>query len=289
MNEKLEIKNFEELKQRLSLISHKSTVYKKLGFFIENNLTKIIFMTAGEIAQLSNVSQGSVTRFCNSLGYKGYNDFLRSLQFFIRQEITTPQRLHYTFQDNNISEIINMEYNNMRQLENVLKSHAYENLVDKIAGAKEVILLSSRISATLLPHIYYLLNKIRDGVECVTPESNKWDTLHIKNKKDVQIVAIMFPRYPNNLIDKLKELKEMGFSVAAITDRIMSPAFNLAKPVIRISLTSTSIFDIYSTPMLFFNLLLKDVTKEIKGLDDRLSKLEEYDRVQNIYYKTLDI
>ncbi|MDT8718843.1 MurR/RpiR family transcriptional regulator [Clostridium sp. 19966] len=287
MNDKLEIKTFDELKQRLSFSSQESTVYKKLGCFIENNLTEIIFMTAGEIAASADVSQGSVTRFCNSLGYRGYNDFLRSLQVFVREEITAPQRLQYTLHDSNsISEIIDMEYNNMKQLEAILSSSAYGSMVDRILEAKEIILLSSRMSATLLPHIAYILNKIRDKVECITPDSQKWDTLHLKNPKEVQILTIMFPRYPNNLLEKLKELKASGFSIAGVTDRITSPLFNLGKPVIDIPLTSSSIFDIYSTPMLFFNLLLRDVAKKIDGLDDRLDKLEEYEKTKNIYYKS---
>lgn len=290
MNEKLEVKTFDELKQRLSSSSQESNVYKKLGCFIEDNLTEIIFMTAGEIAASANVSQGSVTRFCNSLGYRGYNDFLRSLQVFIREEITAPQRLQYTLQDgSSISEIIDMEYSNMKQLEAVLKSPAYESMVDALVNAKEIILLSSRMSATVLPHIFYILNKIRDGVEIVNAESHKWNTLNLKNTKDVLVFTIMFPRYPNHLIEKLKELNELGFAITGVTDRITSPLFKLGKPVIDIPITSSSIFDIYSTPMLFFNLLLRDVAKKMEGLDERLDKLESYEKAKNIYYKTVEV
>lgn len=288
MNINFEIKDFHELKQKISSSSQESLVYKKLGCYIENNLNNIVFMTAGEIALAVDVSQGSVTRFCNSLGYKGYNDFLRNLQQFIREEITAPQRLQHTLHDvKGISEIIEMEHNNMKQLQTVFKQSSYKRLVDKLVHTKEIVLLSSRMSATLLPHMAYILNKVRDGVVCITPDSAQWDTINLKDPKELLIFTIMFPRYPNNLIEKLKELKKLGFSIAAITDRMTSPVFSIAEPVIDIPLTISSVFDIYSTPMLFINLLLRDIAKKTEGLNERLSKLEEYEKSKNIYYKTM--
>lgn len=288
MNINFEIKDFHELKQKISSSSQESLVYKKLGCYIENNLNDIAFMTAGEIALAADVSQGSVTRFCNSLGYRGYNDFLRSLQQFIREEITAPQRLQHTLQDvKGIYEIIEMEHNNMKQLQAVFKQPSYKRLVDKLVDTKEIVLLSSRMSATLLPHMAYILNKVRDGVVCITSDSAQWDTINLKDPKELLIFTIMFPRYPNNLIEKLKELKKLGFSIAAITDRMTSPVFSIAEPVIDIPLTISSVFDIYSTPMLFINLLLRDIAKKTEGLNERLSKLEEYEKSKNIYYKTM--
>lgn len=286
MDFKSNIKEFNELKQKMSTVSQGSSTYEKLAYYIEKNYKNIIFMTAAEVAIQANVSQGSVSRFCSSLGYRGYNDFLQNLQHFVRGEITAPQRLQYTSQDNNrVSSILDMEHKNINELESILNQPTYEELVKKIVSAKELVLISSRMSATLLPYTYYILNKMRNGVVEITPSSPLWDTVNLRNPQTTQIFAIMFPRYPNKLIKKLEELKKEGFSIAAITDTIISPITHLADPLISIPVTTSSIFDIYSTPVLFLNLLLRDVAREIKGLDERLSKLEEVERINNIYYK----
>ena len=88
---------------------------------------------------------------------------------------------------------------------------------------------------------------------------------------------------------KLKELKRDGFSIAAITDSMISPIAYMADPIVNVPITISSIFDIYSTPLVFLNLLLRDVAQEITGLDQRLNKLERLEASNHIYYKNIEV
>ncbi|MFQ9087447.1 MAG: MurR/RpiR family transcriptional regulator [Roseburia sp.] len=94
-----EIKDMEGLVNRMLVVSADSTVYKKIAAYIEQYYMQIIFMTAGELALQLSVSQGSVSKFCIALGYRGYADFLRNLQKFVGKEITAPERYHYIFRE----------------------------------------------------------------------------------------------------------------------------------------------------------------------------------------------
>ena len=137
--------NSEELKnliQKIVDISNDSMIYERLAHYIEKNYLRIIFMTAGELAHEANISQGSVSRFCIALGYRGFNDFLRNLQKFVSEEITAPQRLQYISQNKStdkIRNILNMEHKNIDDLEAILCQEAYIQLVEKIVAAKEII------------------------------------------------------------------------------------------------------------------------------------------------------
>lgn len=288
MDSSLTSNQLKNLIQKMIDIANDSPTYEKLAHYIEKNYLRIIFMTAGELASEANISQGSVSRFCIALGYHGFNDFLRSLQKFVSEEITAPQRLQYISQNksnNKTCHILNMEHKNIDELESILYQPPYTELVTKIVEAKEIVLLSARMSATLLPYTCYILNKIRNGVVQVTPGNPLWYTLHLRDPDATLIFTIVFPRYPNILVNKLQELKNEGFSIAAITDSIISPISGIADPMINVPITISSIFDIYSTPMMFLNLLLRDVAKEIDGLDQRLSKLEKMESQDHIYYK----
>jgi DNA-binding MurR/RpiR family transcriptional regulator len=288
MDSNFNSKELKNLLQKMIYIANDSPTYEKLAHYIEKNYLRIIFMTAGELANEANISQGSVSRFCMALGYHGFNDFLRSLQKFVSEEITAPQRLQYISQNksnNKIRNILNMEHKNIDELESILCQPSYTELVRKIVAAKEIVLLSARMSATLLPYICYILNKIRNDVVQVSPGNPLWDTLDLRDPKATLIFTIAFPRYPNVLVNKLQELKGEGFSIAAITDSIISPISYIADPIINVPITISSIFDIYSTPMMFLNLLLRDVAKRIDGLDQRLNKLEKMESLNNIYYK----
>lgn len=291
MEQNLNSTELKILLQRMMDIANDSPTYEKLAHYIEKNYLRIIFMTAAELANEANISQGSVSRFCSALGYHGFNDFLRSLQKFVSEEITAPQRLQYISQNksnNKIRSILNMEHKNLDELENILCQPAYTQLVRKIVSAEEIVLVSTRVSATLLPYTAYILNKIRDHVIQLQPGNPLWDTLPLRNPEKTLIFTIAFPRYPTVLINKLQELKQEGFSIAAITDSIVSPVSYLADPVLYVPITISSIFDIYSTPMLFLNFLLRDVAQEIEGLKERLDKLETLEAKNHLYYKKLN-
>ena len=184
MGQNINSTDLKNLLQKMMDTANDSPTYEKLAHYIEKNYLRIIFMTAGELANEANISQGSVSRFCSALGYHGFNDFLRSLQKFVSEEITAPQRLQYISQNksnNKIRSILNMEHKNLDELEAILCQPGYTQLVEKFVTAPEIVLLSARVSATLLPYTAYILNKIRNNVVPLEPGNPLWDTLHLRN------------------------------------------------------------------------------------------------------------
>lgn len=282
------ISAIEKIRAQLAQASKESPTYEKLAYYIDKNLMRIIFMTANEVAAENNVSQGSVSRFCTSLGYRGYNDFLRNVQQYVSKEITAPQRFQYTSQNNNdhtISNILEMEHKNIDEIEALLHHPNYEKLVSLILSTEHIVLISARMSATLLPYTCYLFNKIRDDVSSVTPYLPQWDTLNLQDPQKTLFLSFAFPRYPNVLLSKMEELQKAGFQVAAITDSLISPASAVANLTLAVPVTSSSIFDIYSSPLLFINLLIRNVSKRTQGLSERLQSIERQDEIHGIYYK----
>lgn len=280
-------KDFHHLMNKIAGVAHESPTYEKLAYTIEKGYKHIIFMTASEVAEQADVSQGSVSRFCIALGYKGYNDFLHHLQQFVRKEITAPQRLQYTAHSNkNILNILKLEHENIDALELLLERPEYKKMIDQIIHADQIVLLSARMSATLLSYTYYILNKIRANVIQVTPGNPAWETIELMDPERVHIFSLVFPRYPNQLLEKLKHLHNKGFSISSITDSITSPVYAVTDPVLSVPITTSSIFDIYSTPILFLNLLLREVATATDGLDKRMAELESLEKRDQIYYET---
>lgn len=281
-----EIKDMEGLVNRMLVVSADSAVYKKIAAYIEQYYMQIIFMTAGELALQLSVSQGSVSKFCIALGYRGYADFLRNLQKFVGKEITAPERYHYTsVSTHHTDDVIEREIENLRTLKEITAGADYHKLVDTIVNAEEIVLLSARMSATLLPYMRYTLDKLRDNVRLVTPDGNDWDYFQVKYKKErVRVIAIGLPRYPRVLVEKVKELRKDGYKIDVITDSRFSPLCKYADTKVFIPTTVASVFDLYSTPMAFINLLITDVSKQLPEMEERLAKIEQIDNQQKIYF-----
>lgn len=271
---------------KLSAAAKESATYEKLAYYIEKNYMRVIFMTAVDVALDAKVSQGSVSRFCMALGYNGYNEFQRELQKSVSEKITGPQRLNYVLKDRHsaVGDILSSEVNNLVELEASIGGPAYEALVNMVANARDLILLSSRMSATLLPYMQYILNKLRNNVYTVTPETPAWNTLEYRDPKDTGIVLPIFSRYPDALLKKARALKNGGFRIIAVTDSLLSPICQIADETNVVPITVASLFDIYSTPMVFMNLVFRDAAKKIPDVNARLEQIEVQEKSSGVYH-----
>jgi len=280
-------RSFEELESLFMHVAKESPTYQKIAIYIEKNYLRIIFMTANELAEKMGVSQGSVSRFFIALGYHGYNEFLRNLQRLVSKQLTAPQRLQYSKEhdlDNPLRTILDVELGNMDELIQSMQGEDYDKMLQAILSDKPLILISARMSATILPYVSYILHKMRPDVSIALPDTPEWEALELLDPKQVNIIAVAFPRYPNILIQKCTNLNQKGFSICALTDSRFSPIVNLASACVLVSVTTSSLFDIYSTPIAFFNLLLRDAAKQMPGLEARMEKIEEIERRDNVYF-----
>ena len=280
-----EFSSIDELMAMLLKVSKESATYQKIALYIEKNYLRVIFMTASELAEQMKVSQGSVSRFFMAMGYQGYNGFLRNLQQIVTKQLTAPQRLQYSKEKHDpMGSAIEAEIANLEAVVPLLKEAGSQRIMEAIASQKPLVLLSARMSATLLPYMSYILQKLRNDVEVVTPDRQEWGTLSLRNPEDVNILVVAYPRYANELLKQCQRLHDKGFNLLVITDSRLSPFASMASAAAFTPITTASLFDMYSTPMAYINLLLREAAKNIKGLDDRIEAIEELEKKDNVYF-----
>jgi DNA-binding MurR/RpiR family transcriptional regulator len=278
----------EELMTMITRAGRESPTYQRIALYIEKNYLQIIFLTANELADKMGVSQGSVSRFFMTLGYKGYNGFLRNLQAVVSQQLTAPQRLELSGQQQPVHrqqrQSLVREMRNLDALNAATQGESYERMVAAIASPQPLYLASARMSATLLPYLAYALHKMRDDVHVATPDTPQWERLELGQEQDGNVLIISFPRYATTLLRLCQQLHRRQVPFQAITDSRLSPIVPLADNVVLTPITTSSLFDIYSTPMLFFNLLLQDAARQMPGLEERIAAIEAVERENNVYF-----
>ncbi|KRN29084.1 MurR/RpiR family transcriptional regulator [Liquorilactobacillus mali] len=282
-----EIKNKEELLERLMVVGKTSAVNKKIAMYVEKNYNAIVFMTADKISQEIGVSQGSISRFCVKMQYRGYNDFLRYLQKIISSEMTTSKRFSMLDKeddnDKNLN-ILNQEVNNLQELQELAQTPEYAKAVNLIAKSKKVFLISNRMSATILPYMNYILSRLRPDVFELRYGSPEWENIDLTSPEGIVVFTTVFPRYSRTLLEKNKRLKERGFKIVALTDSRLSPIIACSDVSLITPITVSSVFDVYSTPLLLINLLMRDVSKKIPNIDKRLDEIERINETNNSFF-----
>ena len=69
-----------------------SKSYRAIASFIEEHYDRVPTMTATALAREVGVSESTVVRFANALGYEGYPTLQKALQYQVRKRLTTDER-----------------------------------------------------------------------------------------------------------------------------------------------------------------------------------------------------
>lgn len=280
----------EQLSLLLANAAKQSPTNQKIALYIEKHYMQIIFMTANELADDMGVSQGSVSRFFMMLGYHGYNEFLRNLQQVMLKKLTAPERLHYSstkghhHKESILRTILDSEIRNLDGLEKSFSGPAYQAMLSMVLSPKRLILVSARMSATLLPYAAYILGKMRENVSVVLPATRDFETLELLSPDDVNVIAVAFPRYSRTVIEKCRLLKEKGIPVTGLTDSSFSPLVPVVDYAVCVPITTASLFDVYGTPLTFLNLLLRDAADQMPNLGARIERIEAIEERDEVYF-----
>ncbi len=276
----------ENFLDRILEASQESPAHQQIGKYLSCHLREASFLSAGELAKEVDVSQASVSRFCHTMGFRGFSEFIGALQNMVREEWRAPERTVYLRPSLPLDAdpLLAQEIANLEGLPEILDSEAMRRLVDFVSTSERVILAGARISGTLIPYIAYCLGKIRDGVEVATPGSILWDNLAPSSMKNTVIVGWVFSRYAKGLLEWMEDAAQNGIRIAALTDRWMSPVMSFADPVLVVPVANASLFDSYAAPMFVMNYLVRQVARRLPEVGIRLEQLEARDQRMEVYW-----
>lgn len=251
--------------------------HSKIAAYIVNNYEKAAFFTATQLAKEVGVSQPTIIRFSQFLGFSTYGKFLDSIQLLLKAEITSTQRLKLSLGEMNEPgssefDIIYKEIQSLEKLAITFPQKQFNKLVEQISHSNKVFIVGTRGSAAFAQHFAYFLGKVKQNVTaiCCGSTSAYDQLLHLK-KNDL-IVAMAFPRYPRETIEIVHFCREKKRKIAGITDKIDSPLAKLSDTAIVIPITFTTIFDSYCSLICLLNMFVTDVGKRNRQESEALSK-----------------
>ena len=79
---------------------------KKIADFIINQYNKAVFMTAAKIAEETGVSESTVVRFANAMGFEGFPEFQQALQDSVKGKLTALQRFEQALESRDILSLV---------------------------------------------------------------------------------------------------------------------------------------------------------------------------------------
>ena len=257
--------------------------HRKIAEYIVEHYDKAVFMTASKLGEKVGVSESTVVRFASAMGYEGYPQLQRALQELVRHWLTAVQRFEMAT-DINQSEVLrtvlHADMQNIRTTTEEIDAAAFDEVVDKIIGARHIYVMGLRSAAPIAQFLDYYLNFIFDNVRIVSEASGDvFEQISRINETDL-LFGISFPRYSTRTLEAMSFAKARGAQVVGLTDGPMSPICAASTVCLTARTDMASFVDSLVAPLSLVNALLIAVSTENKN-----QAVNNFRNLENIWHQ----
>ena len=282
----------DDLLQRISdMMPEFSKGQKLIANYILQHYEKAAYMTALKLGNTVNVSESTVVRFANKLGYEGYPQLQRSLQSHIKNKLTSIQRMDVT--RNRIGDlgtvegVLTQDIDKIRRTIEAVSPEAFDDAVESICNAKSIYIQGAMSSGILANFMHYYLRLIFNNVShigAVGTNELYQQMVHI-GEGDV-LIAMSFPRYASSTIEACRFAHERGAKIIAITDSDNSPLVQYSDHPLFAYSDMVSFVDSLVAPMSLINALIVAVSdRNRECVENSFNMLEQLWERGEVYKK----
>ncbi len=271
-------------------LPHLTPAQEKILEFLLARPDKVAYMSSAELAESLSMSNATVVRFCQHIGFKGYIDLQRHIRELIKARLTLPQRIqkkspHIRETADILRTVLKSDQANLSAVMKNVSPLLFETLVHEIHQRREIWVLGLRSFFGPAHSFATTLGFLARKAHLITLDAGTvWDYIQPGLNKEALLVAISFPRYCTLTLDIARQFFEEGATVAAITDSVSSPLARHSSLVIPLPCWIDSFFESSVAVTGFFNAVLAGVSY-LDGAKtmSRLQHLEEIWTRKGVY------
>ena len=263
-----------------------SKSHKAIANFIREHYDQAVFTTAARLGSELSISESTVVRFAFCLGYEGYPEFPKALAEWVKNKLSSVQKMDVAYGNSSQSEILTSvlesDIEKLKDTVTNLDPDAFETAVKVILEARNVYIIGLRSCAPLAEFLQFYLNMIRGNVTLLnsTSVSETFEQMIRIGEKDVMI-GISFPRYSMRTLKAMEFANDRNAKVISLTDTIHSPMCLYSSCNLLARSDMVSIVDSLVAPLSVINALV--VALCLKKPQDVKKNLETLEEVWNNY------
>ena len=264
-----------------------------IAHFITEHYEKAAFMTAAKLGSAVGVSESTVVRFADEMGFDGYPGMQKALRSYGRNRITTLQRLDISNDrfggEDLLKSVMTQDIERIRYTLENISEESFNAAVERMISARSVYIfgaMSSDILARFLSNYLALSCPRVIHVQPINSSGILQQLIRI-GSEDV-FISISFPRYFKNTLTATAYAKKCGANIIAITDSEASPLAEYADQLLLAKSDIISYADSLAAPLSLINALVAAVgMKNSTRLEETLTRLEALWEENDAYKKEI--
>lgn len=280
----------DEIRKKLDTFTPRQRIFAE---FVLQNPESLVFLSITELAGKAGVSEATIVRFSNEIGYTGYAQMAREAQQAIQMELGTAGRFQLVRRMHNESikkplssafdRVLRNEIDNLVNLSKSIKKNDFFNCIDMMSEADRICIVGCYASTSLAEYLGYMLSKISGQVDIIHGQGVMTSAVFHRLTPESLVFLISFPRYPKETTKLGHMAAEKGARIVAITNSHISPVVPIASLTFTLPVGISSFLDAYAAPIVFINTLVTELSE--RNSENTQQALEQYDE----YASQMDI
>jgi DNA-binding MurR/RpiR family transcriptional regulator len=248
--------------------------------YIVDNYEEAIFFTASQLAHSVGVSEATVVRLAQALGFDGYPGMQSKFREGLQNRLSTVTRLERTVDHvrqvgDVVVKVLQEDIQNLSQTLRNLPIEVFEQAVADMEKAKRIFVVGLRgAHAPALTLATYLRFLGKQAQLLVPGHGELWDILQGLEKTDL-VIGISFPRYTSVTVEILEHARRQRARVGAITDSPLSPLARHAHWVLTAECQLDSFIESFTAATSLVNALLTAMSIQKPGKTLRILRERE--------------
>lgn len=202
---------------------------QKVADVIIKSPQRIIHLSVGELARLSEVSEATIVRFCQNIGYSGF----QSLKMSLAQDVAVPMQFipqEITLKDD-LNEIISkVSHSNLQAISDtteILDKGQLERAIEVISNARRIEFCGVGFSGLVAQDAAIRLRRI--GLNTISYEDPhlQANSAALLSKEDV-LVGVSLLGKTADILYSLKQAKLAGATTISLTQYSKNPISEIA-------------------------------------------------------------
>ena len=255
-----------------------SKAQKAVAFYILENWQAVAYKSARTLADELDVSQSTILRTADQLGFDGFPALQEALQGVISEKVSVLSRLDLATEESQgavadeVAKVFRFHEANLQQTFRQIDAEMVNRVAALLLQAGRIAVLGMRSSAAVAHCLGFNLSFVRGNVQIFNSDYLLLEYIASMNSTDV-LVVISFSRYTFTAIETAKLAKKRNCKVVAITDSLTSPLVAIADECFIVSTVSRHINHSHMAAVAIVDAILTLVT--ITGQQAARKKLTE--------------
>lgn len=264
---------------------------RQIAGYIAEHYDRAAYMTAAKLGEAAHVSESTVVRFADELGFGGYPGLQHALQELARTHLTAAQRMgvadNRMKRENVLDKVLLGDADLIRHTLEGLDRAAFAAAVEKILAARHIYIVGLRSAAALARFLTFNFRMMFDNVRAVegTSGSEMFEQVLDIGPEDV-LIAVSFPRYSKRTVRLVEYAYNTGADVVALTDSAESPLAPNCHQLLTACSDMASFVDSLVAPLSIINAMITAVSlARQEEVAKRLGRMEQIWDEYDVYDK----